>query len=96
MRAPRERTNQAPRLDRRLIAAIPHLDDERQSIAETNRRVGELAEALGLPRPSYEQVRLFVRRARRRKRANREALQLILDVQFHRRPPEALFELLIR
>jgi hypothetical protein len=87
---------QAPRLDRRLAAAVAHLDDERQPIAETNRRVGALAEAIGLPRPSYQQVRLLVHEARPRKSARREALALILDVQFRRRPPEALFELLVR
>ena len=86
---------QAPRLDPRIVAAIAHLDDERNSIAETNRRVGSLATVLGLPRPSYQQVRLLVHNARETKVARREALLLILDVQFRRRPPEALFELLV-
>ena len=85
---------QAPRLDRRLVAAVGHLDDERGSIAATNRRIGALAEQLGLPRPSYQQVRLLVHATRRRKLARRAALDLILDVQFRRRPPEALLELL--
>ena len=90
----RRSPSQAPRLDRRLAAAVPHLDDAGQSIAETNRRLGELADAIGLPRPSYEQVRLLVRAARERKTRNREALMLILDVQFRRRPPEAVYDLL--
>lgn len=85
---------QAPRLDRRLVAAVAHLDDEREPIAATNRRIGALAEVMGLPRPSYQQVRLLVHDARRRKAARREALELILDVQFRRRPPETLFELI--
>ena len=88
-------TAHAPRLDRRLVAAVAHLDDERYSIAETNRRVGALAEAMGLPRPSYQQVRLLVHEARKSKTVDREALLLVLDVQFRRRPPEALFELLV-
>jgi hypothetical protein len=87
-------TAQAPRLDARLVAAIPHLDDERRPIAETNRRVGSLAVAMGLPRPSYQQVRLLVHVSRERKAARREALAIILDVQFRRRPPEALYDLL--
>jgi len=91
---PGSKPSQAPRLDRRLAAAVPHLDDGKQPIAETNRRVGELARALGLCRPSYQQVRLLVHAARERKTRNREALQVILDVQFRRRPPEALYELL--
>jgi hypothetical protein len=88
-------TAQAPRLDRRLVAAVAHLDNEWAPIAETNRRVGSLAAAIGLPRPSYQQIRLLVHDAREKKAARREALALILDVQFGTRPPEALFELLV-
>jgi hypothetical protein len=87
-------TAQAPRLDRRLVAAAANLDDERDSIAATNRRVGEFAELIGLHRPSYQQVRLLVHEARRRERARRAARELILDVEFRRRPPVALLELL--
>ena len=89
-------TSQAPRLDKRLAAAIAHLDDERNPIAETNRRLGSMATVTGLHRPSYQQVRVLVHEARERKAARREALSLILDVQFRRRPPEPLFELLLR
>jgi hypothetical protein len=89
---------QAPRLDLKLVAALEHLDDPKLPIAETNRRLGELAVSMGLPRPSYQQVRVLVQRNRERRMtrraARRAALDLILDVQFRRRPPEALLELL--
>jgi hypothetical protein len=85
---------QAPRIDPRLVAAIPHLDDPAGPIAETCRRVGALAEAIGVPRPSYQQLRLLVHQMRGRQAARRAALDLILDVQFRRRPPDALLELL--
>lgn len=84
----------APRIDRRLIAALVGLDDPKEPIAETNRRVGALAEVLGIPRPSYQQIRLFVHAERARHRARRAAIDLVLDVQFRRRAPEALLELL--
>ena len=67
----------APRLDRRLVQTIVRLEDPSVSIAEVYRRTREPAAQLGIPRPSYECVRMLVRDARRerlRKRANREAL----------------------
>lgn len=85
---------QAPRIDPRLAAAVPHLDNGLQPIAETVRAVGLLADAIGATRPSYEQVRLLVHAARDRKEARAAALELILDVQFRRRPPHALLDLL--
>jgi hypothetical protein len=62
----------APRYDKRVFAAIRRLDDERQPVAETCRRVGEEAQALGLPRPSYVHVRRLVRAQREIRRARRE------------------------
>jgi hypothetical protein len=50
----------APRLDLRLVRAIAKLDDPARPIAETRRRVGSVADSLGLPRPSYERVRQLV------------------------------------
>jgi hypothetical protein len=51
----------APRLDARLVAAAFVLDDPEEPYAETCRRVGAVASELGLPRPSYDTVRLLVR-----------------------------------
>ena len=55
----------APRIAWRLVEAIARLDQPGLSIAELCRRVGVQAETLGLPRPSYEQVRVLANRERR-------------------------------
>jgi hypothetical protein len=81
----------APRTDGRLVAAIERLDDPAVRIAETNRKVGLVAEALGLARPSYEQVRRIVHAARRRGRHPTTG-EVLLDIAFHVRPPAALGE----
>lgn len=50
----------APRIDdrlRRFIAGTPPTE----TAAELTRRVGDLAEELRLPRPSYQQVRVLFR-----------------------------------
>ena len=79
----------APRIDTRLVAAAELLDDRRIPIAETNRRVGDVAEALGLARPSYETVRRVVHEARRRGRLPSTG-DVLLDIAFRVRPPLAL------
>jgi hypothetical protein len=54
----------APRIDKRLVAALAVLGDSREPVAEINRRVGRLATELGLPRPSYAQIRRLLRAER--------------------------------
>jgi len=56
----------SPRVTRTLLWEIDRLAYHDLSFAEINRRVGTAASALGLPRPSYETVRLLVRAARER------------------------------
>jgi hypothetical protein len=51
----------SPRVDPRLVAAAFALDDRRESYAETCRRVGVVADQLGLPRPSYDTIRVLLR-----------------------------------
>jgi hypothetical protein len=65
-------TASAPRYDPRLLAAIRRLDDEGRPIAETCRRVGEVAATLGLPRPSYVHLRRIVIAERHRSRELQE------------------------
>jgi hypothetical protein len=84
----------APRIDSRLVAAAERLDNETTPIAETNRRVGAVAAELGLLRPSYEQVRCIITRARRRGRQS-SAGDVLLDIAFRRRPPTAFVDLLV-
>lgn len=67
----------APRYHPKLLELIAALDDDAQPIAETCRRAGNVAEELGLSRPSYVHVRRIVvaeRAAKRRRRALREPL----------------------
>jgi hypothetical protein len=81
----------APRISPRLINALVHLDDRAIPIAETNRRVGEEAARLGLPRPSYERIRELVHEARRIRRGPTTS-SVLLDVAFRARPPDAVLD----
>jgi hypothetical protein len=65
----------SPRVHERLVEAVWRLDDDRQPIAETWRRVGREAAALGLPRPGYHAVRVLVA-AERIRRSERARLTL--------------------
>jgi hypothetical protein len=72
-------TPAAPRIDdrlRRYIAGSSFFDTP----AETTRAAGELAWALGLPRPSYEQVRALMRACAPKARAIRRVVRLLLRV----------------
>ena len=84
----------APRLDPRLVAAIGKLDDRGRPLAETSRLVGELADAAGLPRPSYEQVRTLAHRARNGDRVYGWDDALI-ELSFRTRDPRRVLDLLI-
>jgi hypothetical protein len=83
----------APRIDSRLIAGLVRLDDPKLPIAETNRRVGRLAAELGLPKPSYQQVRIVIHDIRRRKRGPGIG-ELLLDLALRTRSPEEILEIL--
>ena len=58
-------------------------------IAEVRRRVGAEADRLGLPRPSYERVRELVHESRGL-RAQITTGEVLLDVAFRVRPPDAI------
>ena len=83
----------APRIDPRLVAALARVDDPGRPIAETNRRLGEIAVALGFRKPSYEQVRVLVHALRRRK-LDPDIGELLLDFMLRTRSPEQILELL--
>lgn len=89
----RRRLAFAPRVDSRLVAAVERLDDRTVPIAETHRRLRLVARALGLVRPSYEQVRRIVHLARRHGPVP-SAGAVLLDVAFRVRPPIALLDYL--
>jgi|tagenome__1003787_1003787.scaffolds.fasta_scaffold20760692_3 hypothetical protein len=81
----------APRLPDRLKDAISAIDDPALSIGEVCRRTGARAEELGVPRPSYETVRVFVRELRSSRRAPTTA-DIVVDVAFRTRPPAAVLD----
>jgi hypothetical protein len=56
-------TSAAPRIDDRLVAALTKAPLN-STPAELTRQLGALAWDLGLPRPSYEQVRVLARSLR--------------------------------
>lgn len=68
------------RLDPRLHALVVAHDRDEQPAAETWRRVGESAEELGLPRPSYHTVRELVRDERLRRRARTATRKAALEL----------------
>lgn len=86
----------APRLSPRLLDAIVRLDDRNVSIAEVNRRVGAEAWRLGLPKPSYQRVRVLVHEARRvRQRRGPSVASLLFDVSANARDPRHVLDYLV-
>jgi hypothetical protein len=86
----------APRIPRRLLDEIERQSERTVPIAEMNRCVGRTAAAMGLYRPSYEQVRVLVHAARHlRRRAPTPVSTVAFQVAFKARPPEAFYLRLI-
>ena len=81
----------APRLPARLLDEIERQSKRRVPIAEINRSVGEKAVTMGLPRPSYERVRVLVHEARRHRWSAPPSVSTVaIDVAFRAKPPAAL------
>jgi len=87
-------TTCGPRIDERLVAAIARLDDPTLPIAETNRRLGVVAEGLGLIRPSYQQVRMIVHELRSQNWSPRLG-EMLLESSFRIKSPDAVLDFLI-
>jgi hypothetical protein len=81
----------APRMSMRLLDEIDRLARGHDRAADICRTIGERAEEQGLRRPSYEQVRLHVRRARRRPRRVSTA-KVLVNVALRADHPHALLE----
>jgi hypothetical protein len=81
----------APRISRRLRREIERLADRSLTAAEITRGVGTTAEALGLRRPSYQQVRVLVREHRGRPKQPSTA-DVVLDVALRVRPPISMLD----
>jgi hypothetical protein len=82
----------APRISRRLLREIEHAAHGGGSIAEICRSIGIAADQLGVPRPSYEQIRIHVHAARRWRRAHPSAAEVALDVAFRVKPVTAVLD----
>jgi hypothetical protein len=82
----------APRISPRLLEALVKLDDRKVPIAEVNRRVGREAERLGLPRPSYQRVRVLVHQSRRVRARTPSTAAVLFEVAVRARPPEAFLD----
>ena len=81
----------APRISTRLLEEIDRLAARPDRAADICRSIGERAEVQGFRRPSYEQVRLHVRRARRRPRAVSTG-EVLLDVALRVHHPDAFIQ----
>jgi hypothetical protein len=81
----------APRISPKLLRALDRLDDRWLPIAEVNRRLGAEAERLGLPRPSYQRVRVLLHQLRRMRRQP-TTLGVLWDVALRARPPDAFID----
>ncbi|HET7808783.1 MAG TPA: hypothetical protein VFK71_09790 [Gaiellaceae bacterium] len=78
----------APRLPPRLVDEIDRLADRPDRAADICRMIGERAEEQGVRRPSYEQVRQYVLRARSRPRSVSTG-EVLLDVALRVHHPDA-------
>ena len=81
----------APRISLRLLDEIDRLAGKPYRAAEICRAIGERAEEQGFRRPSYEQVRLHVRDARRRPRRVSTG-KVLLDVALRVHHPDAFIK----
>ena len=82
----------APPISPRLVGEIENIDDGRMPIAEICRSIGAIAERMGVPRPSYEQIRVYVHAARRWRRAHASSAQVAVDVAFRAKPVTAVLD----
>jgi hypothetical protein len=81
----------AARVTMELHDLILAINDPLIPIAEICRLVGERADELGIARPSYERIRLLVRRARERG-PEPTTTSVLVDVAMRSRPPEAFLD----
>ena len=75
----------------RLLDEIDRLSARPYRAADICRTIGERAEEQGLRRPSYEQVRLHVKGARRRPRRVSTG-EVLLDVALRAEHPDAFLQ----
>jgi hypothetical protein len=81
----------APRISMRLIDEIERLARRRERPADICRAIGKRAEEQGFRRPSYEQVRVYARRAQRRPQRVSTA-KVLVDVALRLEHPDAFVQ----
>lgn len=81
----------APRISPRLLEALTRLDDETVPIAEVSRRIGSEAERLGLPRPSYQRLRVLVHELRDQRHPEPGYGEVLVDIALRNRPASAIY-----
>jgi hypothetical protein len=81
----------APRISMRLIDEIDRLARRHERAADICRTIGERAEEQGFRRPSYQQVRLYVRQAQRRPRRVSTG-KVLLDIAMRLEHPDAFIQ----
>jgi hypothetical protein len=78
-------------MPQRLLDEIERQSRRSVPIADMNRCVGRAADAMGLYRPSYQQVRVLVHEARRFRRQGPVPVSTVAkQVAFRVRPPDAV------
>ena len=85
-----------PRVERRFLKRVAKLDDRSLPMAETHRRARDLAQQMGIPRPSYERVRLHLHAARRRDEERKRTRDLIIQLAYNTRPANEVVPELLR
>jgi hypothetical protein len=81
----------AARISPELASALTRMTRRGLSPAEITRRIGDLAQRQGSPRPSYARVRQLVLEHRAAARLEEESWgQLLLEVDLRAKPPDVL------
>jgi hypothetical protein len=80
----------APRVDRRFIEKLDGLDDRSVSMAETYRRTRDLAAQMGIPRPSYERVRVELKSRRTHRDQRHDVRGLVFELAYNTRPADVV------
>ena len=81
----------APRISTRLIDEIDRLARRHDRAADICRVIGERAQEQGFRRPSYQQVRLYVRQAQRRPQRVSTA-KVLVDIALRVEHPNAFIQ----
>lgn len=74
-----------PRVEKELLDGAAKLDDRSEPMAETYRRLRALAAQMGVPRPSYERMRVHLRAERKRTQERTAVRELVFQLAYNTR-----------